>query len=133
MGDEAAKLLTREQWAGDLRLELPGDHPERPAIKKHKGVYPGASSSPGLFVCATEHHIWRKWGAMGNAHEWGIHVAEGRLARPTWADYNIMFATITTMMDYMWSAAKALISATHYAIMDNGEDKRCVYNTVGRT
>lgn len=77
----------------------------------------------------TEHHIWSTWDEVANTNEWGIQTTEGRLARLTWADDNIMFgakATITT-----WSAAKALIMAVHYVVAENDEYKCCVYNAVG--
>lgn len=51
-------------WSGNIHLKVPGDHLDYPAAKQHKGLYQGESSSPNLFMCTVEAHVWELWGKM---------------------------------------------------------------------
>lgn len=82
IGEKAAYLLITEHWAGNHRFKVPGDHPDRPAVKKHKGRYQGASSSPNLFMYTVEAHVWKRWDEMAETHNWDIATRHGRVGPP---------------------------------------------------
>lgn len=81
MGDRAPYLLIMEHWAGNLRLKVGGGGD--PAVKKHRGLYQGASSSPNPVMYIVETHVWDQCDNMAEKHNMGIAPRHGRLARST--------------------------------------------------
>lgn len=54
IGDTATFPLTEEHWTGNLRLRVPGDHPERPRSRSTRGY-------TRVLTELVHVHIWEKW------------------------------------------------------------------------
>lgn len=57
----SCRSLLSMRWGGNLRLRVSGAAGDQSKIKKHKGLYQGASSSQHMVIYTTKRWIWTEW------------------------------------------------------------------------